>query len=191
MLTFAYNPRKAAQAAAYLVHLNGGRINVLSLTKLLYLADRKALVLRGRPITGDKMVSMPHGPVLSRIYDQIKCGDQEEVEGRSWYEYLTERQDREICLREAEPLTDELSDFERDVLHRIHSEYGHLSPSQLRAITHELPEYEDPDGSSLPIDPETILRHEGWNDSDIREAAMSAREELFLHKLMKMPMVVA
>jgi len=189
MVGFAYNARKAAQAAAYLVDLNKGRLNVLSLIKLLYLADRKALVLRGRPITGDRMVSMPHGPVLSRIYDQIKCEDQDMTDGLAWYEYLTERQDREISLRNPNFQTDELSDFERGILRDIHSEYGQHSPSTLRAMTHELPEYEDPDGSSLPIEPETILRQEGWSDSDIYDAAMSAREESFFNKLMAVPQV--
>lgn len=184
MLSFAYNRRKAAQAAAFLASLHGGHINVLALIKLLYLADRKALALRGRPITGDKMVSMPHGPVLSRIYDQIKCGDQDETEGQAWFEYLTERQNREISVREPNPPLDELSEFERTILLEIHTEYAHLSPSQLRGITHELPEYQDPEGSSLPIDPATILRAEGWDDEDIREAAMSAREETFFNKIL-------
>ncbi len=180
---FLFKPRKAAQAAAYLVHLSGGQMSVLSLIKILYLADRRSLVTRGLPITGDQMVSMPHGPVLSRIYDEIKWG-QGEGQAQPWYEYLTERQENQISIRPpGPPPTDELSDFERNVLEEMHRNYGHFHPWALRRITHGLPEYTDPQGSSLPIDPVNILRQEGWPDSDIQDALMSAREEVFLNEL--------
>jgi uncharacterized phage-associated protein len=177
---FLYNPRKAAQAAAYLVSLNGGQMDTLSLIKILYLSDRKSLSQRGRPITGDAMVSMPHGPVLSRIYDEIKS-EPEEDQGRPWYRYLTERQAHTIALREPNPPTDELSQFERDILKSTFAQYAHFKPLDLRSITHRLPEYVDPQGSSRPIDPATILKAEGWSDEDIQEALMSARAEVFLN----------
>ncbi len=179
-MEFLYNPRKAAQAAAYLVSLNGGRMDMLSLIKILYLADRKSLSQRGRSITGDAMVSMPHGPVLSRIYDNIKCGP-EEGQVQPWYEYLTEREDNTISVRQANPPTDELSQYERDTLQETLAQYGHFKPLELRAITHCLPEYKDPQGSSLPIDPVTILKEEGWSEEDIHDAIMSAREQFFLN----------
>jgi uncharacterized phage-associated protein len=43
----------------------------IKLIKLLYLADREALLRWGRPITTDRHVSMPKGPVVSQIYDLI------------------------------------------------------------------------------------------------------------------------
>jgi uncharacterized phage-associated protein len=181
-MQFVYDPRKAAQAAAYLVRLSGGTISVLALIKLLYLADRKCLVSRGRPITGDKMVSMPHGPVLSRIYDEIKLG-QQEGQLQPWYEYLKERQGNEITLRNGHAPVSELSEFERQVLTSTHNEYAHLGPYGLRRLTHALPEYEDPQGSSLPIDPIAILREEGWTTEEIQEALMDAREEVFLQRV--------
>jgi uncharacterized phage-associated protein len=181
-MEFPYNPRKAAQAAAYLVRLNGGLISVLSLIKLLYLADRKALSRRGRPITGDRFVSMPHGPVLSRIYDEIQWGERP-GQDQLWYQYLTERQGHNVGLRQANLAVDELSEFERQVLEETHQEYGRFGPWQLREITHNLPEYQDPAGSSLPIDPVIILREAGWSDEDIQEALMSSREERFLRQV--------
>lgn len=71
-MRWIYNPLKAAQAAAHLLQLHHGSMNVMVLVKLLYLADRQALVESGYPITCAAMVSMPHGPVLSQIYDAIK-----------------------------------------------------------------------------------------------------------------------
>jgi uncharacterized phage-associated protein len=181
-MQFLYNPRKAAQAAAYLVSLNGGHMDLLSLMKILYLSDRKSLSQRGRPITGDAMVSMPHGPVLSRIYDNIKCGPSGD-QAQPWYEYMTEREVNTISLREANPPSDELSQFERDTLQQTLAQYGHLKPLELRELTHLLPEYRDPQGSSLPISPMTILKEEGWSDEDIQDAVISAREEVFLSEI--------
>lgn len=180
-MQFLYNPRKAAQAAAYLVHLNGGQMNVVSLIKILYLSDRKSLVRRGQPITGDRMVSMPHGPVLSQVYDLIKTGEDEQ---QPWYEYLTERNADTLSLRrEGQPPTNELSEYERNILAGEHEQYHRFSFSELKKLTHGLPEYQDPNGSSLPIDPEIILREEGWSDEDIQDVLMSAREEIFLSKV--------
>lgn len=181
-MDFVYYPRKSAQAAAFLVQLNHRPLSVLSLIKLLYLADRQCLISRGRPITGDKLVSMPHGPVLSRIYDQIKM-DQEEGQDQPWYEYLTERQGNEIGLRDQNPVFNELSDFERGILAKTFNDYAHLGAWGLRNITHALPEYQDPEGSSLPIDPVTILSNAGWTEEDIQEALMDAREEVFLQRV--------
>jgi uncharacterized phage-associated protein len=179
-MRFVYNPRKAAQAAAYLVRLNGGQMDVMSLIKILYLSDRKSLVRRGRPITGDRMVSMPHGPVLSRIYDQIKLGSEGE-QGQDWSEYLSERQGNTVALKQPDPPVDELSEFERDILREEHAQYREFSFGQLKKMTHDLPEYQDPDGSSLPIDPARILREAGWSEEEIRDAAADATAEQFLH----------
>jgi uncharacterized phage-associated protein len=180
-MKFAYNARKAAQTAAYLVRLNGGRINGYSLIKILYLADRKSLAERGRPITGDAMVSMPLGPVLSRIYDELKSPA--EIQNQFWSEYLTEREGNLVYLRGESFPTDELSQYERNVMEAVHNEYRGLSFEDLKNFTHNLPEYTDPRGSSLPIDPVLILKEKGWSDEDIQDIRMSANEELFLRTI--------
>lgn len=173
-MRFVLNREKAAQAAAYLIQLHGGHINVMVLIKLLYLADRMALIESGFPITGDQMVSMPHGPVLSQIYDSIKW----EPEGDPWYNYISEQNHHEVSLLQQDPKTDELSKYELGILKYIHKEYGHLNQYKLRDLTHDLPEWTDPRGSSLPIDPLTILRAEGKSDAEI-ELLSQASEEMF------------
>jgi uncharacterized phage-associated protein len=67
-----FNEAKATQAAARLLKLRGGSMSYIKLMKLLYLADREALIRWGRPITTDRYVSMDNGPVLSRIYNLIR-----------------------------------------------------------------------------------------------------------------------
>ena len=66
-----FNEAKATQAAACLLKLRGGQMSYLKLVKLLYLADREALLRWDRPITTDRYVSMDNGPVLSRVLNLI------------------------------------------------------------------------------------------------------------------------
>ena len=61
-----FNEAKAAQTAARLLKLRGGRMSYLKLIKLMYLIDREALLRWGRPVTTDCYVSMDKGPILSR-----------------------------------------------------------------------------------------------------------------------------
>ena len=68
-MEFVFNDRKTAQAAAWLLDRQEGRMPYLKLIKLLYLADRQSLIESGYPITGDRLVSMDRGPVLSRVLD--------------------------------------------------------------------------------------------------------------------------
>ena len=95
-MRFPFNKRKAAQAAAHLLFRHSGRLSYLLLIKLLYLADRLSLVEVGQPITGDKMVSMPHGPVLSEIYDFINWSSPEDQP--IWFEYISEKEGYDVFM---------------------------------------------------------------------------------------------
>ena len=65
-----YREDGSTQAAARLLKRAGGPMSHMKLIKLLYLADRRALVRWGRPITCDWYVSMPQGPVPSFTLDR-------------------------------------------------------------------------------------------------------------------------
>src|SRR5690606_22897948 len=65
---------KTTQAAVLFLQLRGGKMSYMRLIKLLYLADREALIRWGTPITFDAYVSMDRGPVLSRTYELISEG---------------------------------------------------------------------------------------------------------------------
>jgi len=58
-IRFAFDEKKAAQAAAYLLKLNGGTMDRRKLLMMLYMADRKMLVEHGRTITGDEFANVP------------------------------------------------------------------------------------------------------------------------------------
>ena len=49
-MEFFFDERKAAQAASVLLERHGGSMPYIKLIKLLYLADREALIESGLPI---------------------------------------------------------------------------------------------------------------------------------------------
>jgi uncharacterized phage-associated protein len=180
-MRFRFDERKAAQAAAYLLTHRDGRLNYMALIKLLYLADRAALLECGQPITGDRMVSMPHGTVLSQILELIHTGSPETP--TPWFELISEPERYEVSLRRPSPPTDELSRFELGVLDEVDKSFGMLDQWALRRLTHELPEYHDPEGSSLPILPEEILRAEGKSPEEIERVTRDAEELWFFARM--------
>lgn len=154
-MRFPFNERKAAQAAAFIVERHGGVFNYISLIKLLYLADRTALIESGVPITGDAMVSLPKGPILSNVKN---CLNNALGCGKVWTKFVSTRDDEnKVSLVTAEPSRDELCDYEIEVLARVYAEHGKKTPGQLITFCHGLPEWEDPHGSARPILLEKLL----------------------------------
>jgi len=166
MIRFVFNERKTAQAAAYLLKLAGGRMKYMKLLKILYLADRETLLRTGRPITGDRYVSMDNGPILSRTYDLV--AEEPEDPARPWFEYIAPPENYSVELRKSEPESDELSSFETGVIRELFDKFKNVDQFTLAKLTHKIcPEWRDPEGSSLPIDPEEILRAAGRSQEEI------------------------
>ena len=166
-MALTYREDKATQAAAKLLTLEGGRMSHMKLIKLLYFADREALLQWGRPITFDWYYSLPNGPILSFTLNRIN-EDPDPSESSYWHEYVSERQDHEVHLLRDAP-DDQLSEADQQILDQIYAELGHLDQWQLRDKSHELPEWQDPQGSRLPIEIEDILRAGGLTDEDAQE----------------------
>lgn len=169
-----YREDKATQAAARLLKLRGGAMSHLKLMKLLYLVDREAYVRWGRPITHDSYFSMDHGPVLSFTLDRINSP--EFSEGAYWHHHIAPKRDNEVTLQRAEIPNDQLSRAEEALIDEIFARYGHMTRWELRDFTHTLPEWEDPQGSSVRIDPADILRGAGYSEEDISEIAGDLEE---------------
>jgi len=180
-IRFPFKEKKSAEAAAHLLMRHNGTLNYMVLIKLLYLADRQALVDSGMPITGDQPFSLPHGPVLSKILDLINMGRED---GASpWFEYITEPQNYNVSLVQRPPSSSELSEYELRVLDVIDEQFGRLDKWMLRDLTHKLPEWVDPNGSSIPIRIETILESADKSQAEIERIAGDARESCFLESL--------
>lgn len=174
-----YNARKAAQVAAFFAKASGGKINVLKLVKLIYLADRLALETFEYPILEDKFVSMDHGPVNSITLNYVNgLSDDREV----WAEFISDRTGHLIALSNPEIKIhdlDELSLAELKILNLIWDRYGKMSQFEVRDFTHKnCPEWEDPRGSSEPIPLERILKFLGKPDSTQLAAQLESKRNM-------------
>lgn len=175
-MRLVFDEEKATQAAAYLLRkYPDGRHNLMAILKMLYLADRKALIESGYSITGDHMVSMPHGPVLSQILDLINCGPNPDVNLSPWFAAISPRDGYDVRILH-DPGVEALSEYETEVLDSVYERFGNLDPFKLRDLTHKLPEWKDPEGSSYPIDPVEILRQAGVSDAEIRQIIEEAEQ---------------
>ena len=163
-----FNARKAAQVAAFFALQEDGLINVLKLTKLIYLADRKHMEKYDYPILNDELVSMDHGPVNSMTYDFI-AGYHEH---KDWDEFITDRENHLVGLSKdiSSNDLDELSNAEIVTLEETWGTFGHLGKYAIRDWTHEnCPEWEDPHGSSSPIPYERVYKFLGKKNAELLE----------------------
>jgi uncharacterized phage-associated protein len=155
-IRFKFDLPKAVQAMAYIVH-HLGSVQKVRLTKLLYLADRAHFLKYGWPITGDRLVAMPFGPVpsgcLHALSGELPPDSQEEV-----YKHI-QLTNNEVFLK-GEPEFSLLAESERTVLDAVLAEHGSKGPWKLEKETHEYPEYEMhyEEDTSTPIPYESILK---------------------------------
>jgi uncharacterized phage-associated protein len=174
-----FSEKKAAQAAAYFLHRQGGPMSVLKLTKLLYLAERLSYERFGEPLIGDRPVSMPHGPVLSSTLDLMN-GMLTSAEG-GWESWVSDRDSHLLALKNAAARIPadllELSEADIGLLEETWERFGGMDQWKLRDWTHQnCPEWRDPEGSSLPIRPDDLF--EALNFSpDQREAVLARLRE--------------
>ena len=145
-----FDLKKTIQAAAVLAIAHDGLISRLRLLKLLYMADRETLASIGDTITGDRVVAMENGPVLSNTYDLIKDGTDS---ARRWNEYF-ENQGRLYVRLRADPGVGALSRFEVDKLKEVSREHAEEDDWKVAEITHHFEEWvknQPAPGSMNPI----------------------------------------
>jgi len=161
-----YSERKAAQIAAFLVFSAGGQTEILKLIKLMYFAERESFTRYGEPMTGDSFYSLDHGPILSRTLDHVN-NLTDSVPG-GWESWIKDREDHLVSLQDDGDPTDKLtllSDADLEILTDIWASYGKYTASQLRNLSHEIcEEWEDPNGSRLPISYSRLLKCVGYKD---------------------------
>ncbi|MGO8674776.1 MAG: Panacea domain-containing protein [Limisphaerales bacterium] len=172
MNEFPYNPVRATQAAAWLVSRAGGKMNVIRLSKLLYIADREALRRWGRPIIGGDYASMEHGPVISQVVDCLKTTEERGGPRTTWDKHLR-REGNYIHLVE-DPGRGQLHAAATKLLDAIFADCRNLTQWEVRDLTHKFPEYENPGTSSKPIDMEDVLRAVDKDESEIESLSADA-----------------
>jgi uncharacterized phage-associated protein len=164
---FAFDERKATQAAALLIEKSGGSINYMKLIKLLYLTNREALSRWGKPVVPDGYYSLPYGPILSKVLslinEQLRPGTVS-----FWNQHISPPQDYGVRIRQ-NPGSDEFSAREISLFGEVFEKFGKMSEWDLVDWCHKnLQEWKDPEGSCMEIEPSDILAATGWNDEDIR-----------------------
>jgi uncharacterized phage-associated protein len=174
-----FNIRKAAQVSAYFALKQGGAINVLKLTKLIYLADRLFMERYDAPLLDDELVSMDHGPVNSMTYD---CINGNQADRSDWNEFVADRSPFAYSIGVAPGVTverlDELSRADRQVLDETWRSFGRMTQWEIRDYTHKnCPEWENPQGSSHPIPYERVFKFLGKEDhaAELAEAVRQDR----------------
>ena len=184
-----YSEKKAAQIAAFFIFKAGGQTEILKLIKLMYFAERESFARYGEPLTGDSLFSLDHGPILSNTLNHINNLTDSEPGG--WETWIKDRENHIVSLQDDSDPTGKLillSDADLEILADTWAKFGGFTASQLRNLSHEkCEEWEDPNGSSLPITYSRILKCVGYKDPDIVKELLDRIEsqkmvESFLNK---------
>jgi uncharacterized phage-associated protein len=161
-MVFHFKIDKTMQAIATLLHFHGTReMSYLRMLKLLYIADRESLKETGRPITGDHMVAMEHGPVLSGVLDLIKG---EHRAWRDWSEFFKKNGYRIEMTND--PGNGKLSKYEISKLRELTQRYADKNEWDMVEIVHTFEEWKknNPGKSSKPIPLDHVLEAVGRAD---------------------------
>jgi uncharacterized phage-associated protein len=182
---FVFNEQKTAQIAAWFLAQERGTMPHLKLMKLMYLAERESMEKHGFPMTGDRFVSMEHGPVLSRTLNHINGSIDSARDG--WDSWISDKANHTVGLvREVDPdAFDELSVADLNVLHSTWKKFGWMTKYQLRDFTHDpknCPEWKDPNESSAPISYETVFQAVGFSPEVAKAMDADLKAQNFVSK---------
>lgn len=154
-MRFRFNLDKALQVLRYF--LEAGPTDKVKLMKLVYLADRTHFIAHGVPITGDRLVAMPYGPVPSATLDAVNGT----LSAPRVFQVIHVNDDRVEPRGAAE--VDLLSPDELATLDQVRQAHGAKATWDLVSETHRLPEYAESyvEGTSRLIPYERIAKHSG------------------------------
>jgi len=104
----------------------------MQLQELVYIAHGWSLAITGQPLTGDRPEALEHGPEYRRLAAALVRWGLEPVTAE-----ITRAEAGLNCSEADESVlcSGELSEAERDILARIHADYGPLQLSQLATVT--------------------------------------------------------
>ncbi len=174
-MSFRWNFKKAIEAAGVLLRMaRGKRMRFIRLLKLLYIADRVSIEETGRPITGDRIVAMRQGPVLSRVYDCIKGEYPDQTE---WDRFFVTEDPFDIRMKKT-PGIGELCRYEVEVLQRVSRDRVLDDDWKVVDETHAFPEWTDPGNTSRPISYRDVLDAVGHGDQADRLLAEARADEV-------------
>ncbi len=184
-IRFKFNEKKTTQAASLFLKKNGGEMSYMKLIKLLYLADREALMLWERPLTGDTYFSMKRGPVLSNVLDIISNGGDPE-NSSYWYKYISQPKNYNVELKEKElPETDTLSQREMDLIDELSEKFKDFDRWDMVKFCHDfLPEWEDVGDTRKSIEISNILKEVDKSPDEIKAIEEEVSNLNYIEKIL-------
>ena len=161
-------------------------MSYLKLMKMMYLAEKQFILKYGERLTGDKMVSMPYGPVLSSVYDCFLGGNS------YWDQWISNPGKYDLSLNDSvvvksdNPLEtfDELSVADQGILDSVFECLEKKTRWEIVELTHDpefCPEWEDPHGSSYPIRCKDLLIKNGKTEEEANAILQRIEEVDSLH----------
>lgn len=186
-LRYLFDERVAANVAAGFLSLAGGKLDLLKLMKLMYLAERKSYELYAEPIIGDRLVSMDRGPVLSMTLDRMN-GVGKQIPG-GWDDWVSDKARHTLSLRKKLKVWQKecrmLSSDQVKIIEDIWEQFKDYGTFELVDYTHNpqnCPEWVDPEGSSTAIDLKSLFGHLGFNRDKIDSALSDLTEQAEIRK---------
>jgi hypothetical protein len=169
-MNFPIDRKKATQAVARLIEKSGGPMDYLRLSKLIYLADRESIRLRGIPIVGGRYYSMRQGPVIGEVMHFVGARN-----APGWSKTISPRYGNEIRLEKA-PEFGALSQTELEILDETLRRHSSRTTDELVDWCHKhCAEYEHVTGRGRKaIRVESILKAVGKNAAKIRALVQEA-----------------
>lgn len=178
-----FDAEKAAQAAGVLLRDTlFHSMSRLRLLKLLYLAERRILEEKGRPLLRARAIAMDYGPLHDDVYALIKG---QHIDAPRWSQHF--RNDHVNVVMEHEPEVSALSPYEIRILQEVAREFEDVETFDIVAHTHTLPEYREHHvaGTSTSIPFEKIAEAVGrGKEVDAIKSELEAVDEF--HDMLRM-----
>lgn len=124
MIKFSFNKQKATEAILYLAKKEPS-ISKMRLLKFMFFADCYHINKYGRPILGDRYVAMDNGPVLSKLYDMLKCSTDD----------YTVINNKITAMRESD--NDYFSNSDIEALEYSFNQYSQYETLEMSDLSHE------------------------------------------------------
>ncbi len=150
-----FDVKKSAQVAGVLLSLSPNRtLDRIKLMKLMYLVDRESFSRYGATVSGDRLVSLPHGPGLSETLSALQGNSAYMADFSQWVVIKQGNLSHSLVEGVECENVGLLSEADIEVITGIWDEFGHLNNWDLVNWTHDsknCPEWQDPRGSSKTI----------------------------------------
>ncbi len=165
---------KAAQIAVLLLKKEGGLINYTKLIKLMYVIERESILRWGSPTIGDDCYSLPNGPILSHTLDCISGTTYSDHVNEVWDKYIVNIGKYDVGLSpEGKDLPELncLSRAELKLVDEVYEKLGNKDYKELIKWSHDpnnIPEWENPRSSRLPISFRAILEKGGYSPDAVK-----------------------